>query len=136
MEGKMTTLPKPLDDLLVKLSFLSKIEEGHKVNIVSKSFSQNTWVDSLTRMIHGESRDLTFKEVTSIFNDAFIAIAEYQNTNYLTKVVNYVYNARSGVHNLLTTYRDDPDISAKLEVLIDKINMQLEPHRSLLQSRK
>ena len=124
-----------LDELLVKLQFLSMIQPGLKPNVnngLSFSHSQS-WFGSIYRYIYGESKDKFIYDLRNIIDRAIDALVEYQdNPKLQATLANYLYASRNGIHNLLMTYKHDPEYIAKLKVLVHCMDLQLEKYRHLL----
>lgn len=127
------SIPPTLNDLLVKLKILSMIERGKKINMGTMSFTEsNSWMGSLNRSLNGEGRKGLMVHLTQIIQQAIAAINEYQDTEFCKLIVNNLAQAKVGIQSLTTTYQDDPNIVAHVDVCIANIDLQLEKNRSLL----
>lgn len=109
---------------------------------------------TLLRTLTGDSRDKSIDFLTSLMNDVqqrsdniinALYIAKHhdrENANnimtleqinenakksqQLNKLIREVRNSKSGINNLLSTYKKDATISAKIEEILDKADLQIE----------
>lgn len=127
------SIPSTLNDLLVKLNVLSRIERGNKINMGSLSFTDATsWWGSIQRSLNGEGRKSLMVHLNQIIQTAISAIAEYQKTEFCRIIVNSLASAKIGIQNLMVTYQNDPYMVAQIDVCISNIDLQLEKNRHLL----
>jgi len=127
------SIPATLNDLLVKLKFLSMIERGKKINMGSMDFVDcNSWWGAFKRSLAGEGRKSLMVHINQIVQQAITAIGEYKDTEFCALIVNNLAEAKIGIQNLSTTYQDDPNIVAQINVCVSNIDLQLEKNRSLL----
>lgn len=115
---------------------------------------QDKYKTTAIRTLTGDSRDKTVLFLMGLINDITqisdnIISSLYISRNYekenanntitlsqlnenarkshqLAKLVRELKNSKRGISNLYTTYRKDPTITAKLEEVIDKIDLQVE----------
>lgn len=127
------SIPSTLNDLLVKLNVLSRIERGNKINMGTLSFTDsNSWWGSIQRSLNGEGRKSLMVHLNQIIQSAICAIAEYQKTEFCRIIVNCLAEAKIGIQNLIITYQSDPYIVAQIHVCLSNIDLQLEKNRHLL----
>ena len=127
------SIPQTVHLLLVKLKILSMISAGNKLNIGSMSFvDASSWIGSLKRSLAGEDRKSLLTHLQQTIQDAIIAIREYHDTEYCKLIINHIAGAKIGLKNLTSTYSDDPNVVAQIDVLIDDINLQIEKNKKLL----
>lgn len=135
--GSTNAIPVTLNDLLVKLTFLSKLEQGIKINISDMSFvDANSIVGSVTRFLTGESRKNLMVHLGQIVDQSIVAINDYQNTEFCAIIVNHLARAKMGIQTLSTTYSDDPQIISQIEVMVQNIDIQLSKNKNLLTGQK
>jgi hypothetical protein len=128
------SIPATLNDLLVKLKILSKLERGSKINVGTMSFvDSNSWLGSFYRSFSGEGRKGLMVHLNQIIQQSINAIAEYQNTEFCSLIVNQLAQGKIGIQSLITTYQDDPQVVAQLEVCLQNIDMQLKKNQALLE---
>lgn len=129
----INSIPTTLNDLLVKLRILSKIERGVKINMGTMTFIESSsWIGALTRSISGEGRKALMVHLNQIIQQSINAINEYRDTEFCALVVNHLAEAKIGIQNLTTTYQSDPSVVSQIEICIANIDLQLEKNRSLL----
>lgn len=129
----INSIPATLNDLLVKLKILGKIERGNKINMGTMTFTESSsWTGALGRKISGEGRKGLMTHLNQIIQQSINAINEYQDTEFCGLVVNHLAQAKIGIQNLTTTYQSDPNVVSQIEICIANINLQLEKNRSLL----
>lgn len=71
-------------------------------------------------------------QINAIIDRAIDAIREYKDTEFFPLILDKLARARMGIGSLKLTYKDAPDIVAKLVVCIDNINIQLQKNKDLL----
>lgn len=127
------SIPATLSDLLVKLKILSMIESGQKINMGSMTFvDSSSWWGAIKRGLSGEGRKGLMVHINQIVQQAITAIGEYRDTIFCRLIVNSLAEAKIGIQSLITTYQDDPNIVAQINVCMSNIDIQLTEHRSLL----
>jgi hypothetical protein len=116
------------------------IQRGNKINVNSMNFvDANSLLGALCRSYRQENRNITYHFVDSVINNAVESLSRYGPKGYLPnptfqeKLVRSLYTARRGISELADTYRADPDTVSKLEVCIEKIDLQLGRYQHLLQ---
>ena len=128
------SIPPTLRDLLIKLKVISNIERGFKINMGSMTFTDSkSWSGALNRSLNGEGRKGMMVHLDQIVTQAIAAISEYNGTEFMKIIVNYLAGAKLGIQNLLVTYQEDPDSVAKIDVCIKNIELQLSHNSSLLE---
>lgn len=126
-------IPTTLNDILVKLTVLSKLEQGQKLNLSNFSFEDaGSWWGAIRRTIYGENRKSLITHLNQIINKAINCIEEYKETEFCSMVVNHLAKSKIGIESLLTTYQDDPHTVSNIEVIIRNIDTQLNKNRHLL----
>ena len=131
----MSTLqiPLPLSELLHKLAVLSLIEKDYKLNVNTLSFVSNeSWYGAFSRYYYGESRKSLIEMLNKVIQQTIQAIQDYANTEFCKLVINHLALARGGINNLRTTYDDDPNILAQLEIILENIDIQLDKNKNLI----
>src|SRR3989338_1259481 len=131
------SIPTTLNELLVKLKFISLIERGKKVNINANScIDRGSWFGSIWRSLSGEGRKGLMLYLSSTINQAITAINEYNDTEFKVVIVNHLAGTKPGLNNLLETYGPDLSIVSQISVLITNIDIQLEKNRELLDGHR
>lgn len=131
------SIPSTLNDLLVKLKILSMIERGKKINIGTMTFvDSSSWWGSVSRTLSRECRKGLMLHINQIVQQAINSINEYKDTEFCKLVVNSLAQAKIGILNLATTYQDDPNIVAQINICISNIDLQLEKNRVMLEGHQ
>lgn len=129
----VNAIPTSLNDLLVKLRFLSLIKSGYKVNLGTMSFTTGkTLLSRVHRNLAGENRSRLMNYLTQIVAETMKAIEDYHGTQFCRLLINHLADAKTGITNLATTYTSDPNVSAQLAVCLANIELQLTKNRTLL----
>ena len=127
------SIPTTLNDLLVKLKFLSMTESGHKINMGDMSFTDaSSWTGAVQRGVHGEGKKSLIIHLNQIIDQAIAAINEYHYTEFCGIIVNHLAQARVGIQNLLTTYTKHPRTVSQLAICLENIDLQLKKNQKLL----
>lgn len=131
------SIPVTLNDLLVKLKVLSKLENGQKINMGNMSFvSASSYSGAFSRGLNGEGRKSLIVNLNQIITQSINAINEYHGTEFCQLIVNELAKAKVGIQTLTTTYREYPQIVAEIEVCVDNIDIQLKKNRALLEGHQ
>lgn len=133
-----TSIPIDLQDLLVKLNFISMIQAGQKLNANTMSFSNNNTylqmlIASIRRTINVEDRNTTLNYLNDTINLTIDAINKYSDSEFLRNIINSLNAARIGISRLEATYQNDPGVISKLRVYLANIDVQLNKYRHLIQ---
>lgn len=122
-----------MSELLHKLAVIALIEKEYKLNVYTLSFTQNSsWCGSLNRYLRGESRRSLIDMLNKLIQQTIQAIQDYSNTEFCKLVINHLNSAKTGIENLSVTYKDDPNIVAQLEIILENITIQLDKNKSLI----
>jgi len=121
-----TMLPNELNDILVKLKFLSLIKREQSVNFATMTIHNVSFWSSFCSMFYTEDSKGMLRSIKTIVEDAIVAISDYKNTEYLVIITDYLSEAQIGLHNLLITYNYDPVVVSNLKVIIDNVTMHLK----------
>lgn len=125
-----------VDKTMANLKLIGMIKKGEKV-CLRKGQLNIEYVDrlqSLRRWYNKDSRDVSLIHIRNTINDA-IKIAKGLISNnvqsdlkvWTVSALNQeLRNCESGMHNLKTTYIDDPSFLANIEVLLDKCKAQAD----------
>jgi len=134
LSNHSSSIPKEIRDILIRLNFLSKIKTGKKINTYGKLsvVDSDSWIGAFMRAISHENRQVTLNFIISIIDLTTTAIKNFSNTEFLRILINYLYNARSGIANLSSTYQGDLEFSSSIEVCLASIDMQLNKHKHLI----
>ena len=128
------SIPTGLQILLSDLDFLGQVKRNTKPCTNDRVIvDANSWSGAFYRFFKGENRTNVVSKIEQIVSQTVDAIEAHKNSDHIKIIINYFANARNGVYSLLTTtYKDDPDIKAKLSVQIDIMDLQLDRFRHLI----
>ncbi len=145
-----------LDNIFINLKIISKIPENGRIGTTSAGqvyLEKDDYKTTILRTITNDSRDKTVTFLMGLINDITqisdnIINSLYIDKNYektsnntvtlsqlnenakkshqLSKLVRELKNSKRGIANLYTTYKRDATVSAKLEEVMDKIDLQIE----------
>ena len=135
MESKLETrhaIPTSLQILLSDLDFLSQIKRNTKPCSDRVLVDATSWTGAFYRFFKGENRSNVISKIEQIINQTVDAIETHKNTDHIKIIVNYLSNAKDGISSLITTYKDDPDVKARVNVILDIIDLQLARFRHLI----
>lgn len=142
-----------IQNLIVNLKVLSKVEEDGKVSSTGQSLqieiSNKWWMQTLKRTLYGDNRNIDYDFINNIINQTIecsrMLITDMTTTielgidrirsNTKDRFVNNwldlgflrdgLHDSINGINNLIKTYRKDQTIVAKLEVMINRINTEV-----------
>ena len=121
------SFPTDLQDILVKLEFLSQVTKGCKINTKDMSLAPiSSWSGSIKRTITGEDRTLTIHYINETIREAAEIIERYKtNHDYIVVLISAYERAKSGIENLSETYQTSSSIVANIRVALANIDLQL-----------
>ncbi len=120
-----------LEDILINIRLISKIEIGNKLIQNGKYINiDNNYFPSIMRRYYKIDRTKTIQFINFIVNKAI----EYVDNNIkydehkllILRLTNELRNANSGLYNLKQTYEADKLIQAEIDVIIDNIRLKVE----------
>lgn len=127
------SIPAGLQILLGDLDFLGQISRGQKMCSTNRVIVDgDTWAGAFYRAWKGENRISTITKIEQIVNQTVDAIDSHKNTDYIGIIVDYFAYARNGVDALKSTYQNDPDMKARINVQLKNIDLQLNQYRHLI----
>lgn len=128
-----TSIPADLQDILIKLKFLSMIERGTKVNVNTMNFVRaNSILGAVYRAYNHENRRSTYQFVKDIVDLSIETIGKYKHPILLERLIKALRSARVGIKELSSTYHDDPEMVSRIDVLLEKIDLQLKTFAHIL----
>ena len=132
-----------LEEILINLSLISKIENGNKLIINDKYINiDNSYFNFVTRWLFGNSRMQTMEFIREMLNQSFLhgfkLLQEDSETSnqLLLRLNSELKNSINGLTNLKQTYYTDKAIQAKIDVMIENIRDQLELKLKNFRSQK
>jgi hypothetical protein len=111
-----------IEEIIINLKILSQLDKNQKlitrgsyINIEGPSLIP----EFIRRWNRQENRSETLKKINSIINSAIELIDK--ETKYDVK--EYIINSKIGIQNLKETYSTCSQTCARLDIILDKINL-------------
>ena len=129
----------PIDIIFINLKVLSKIKKNDKLIVLDNTLStDNRFFQFIRRYISDDDRLKMIEHIEKIFTDCF-QYYNYANNNYILpsdisiennrsfkdRLVREIKNCLSGLQNIRYTYKEDLNISSKIDYIIDKCNIYI-----------
>lgn len=122
-----------LNTLLTNLKVLSQIRQHERISTRSGNIIRieaQDWMQPIRRYINGESRTVNIDDMQQVIEHAFEHLTNSQddarNQILRQRLLNELQAAAQGLDRLRTTYEHDSVVKARLDLLIDTIEEQLE----------
>jgi len=119
-------------EVLSKLKFIASIKSGEKISIETLTVRQDSVFNKLHRTILGrESRSKTFDFISISFHSGIDLVEKYQKLDsdiykkMIDKIVEAIVSAKSGLDALMETYNTDRMFIAKIQSLIETIDIKI-----------
>jgi len=147
------------EEILLQLKIISKINKENKITVNNSSLEiDNRYCQFLRRYYNGDSRNVTIENIDKIIKKSFTIIdstlekevsndienANLKQNNYfvednshiLQKFLLELSNAIKGLSKLKQTYNNDTTTTARIDLIIQKINIRNEKIQKLLNIKK
>ena len=127
-------------NIVSKLKFISKIEQGEKIDTQSLTAFTSSFATRLYRTFfsRGESRDTTFRFISDVINKAFGLLKQYlseesdkKNKDNINELIHSLELSVSGLQNLSDTYGKDRMYVSLLDTLINSVKSKTTTIRKL-----
>jgi hypothetical protein len=112
-----------IEEIVINLKILSQLDKNQKlitrgsyINIESPSLIP----EFIRRWNRQENRAETIKKINTIINSAIDLI---DNTDNKYDIKQYIIDSKLGIQNLKETYSTCSQTCARLDVILDKINL-------------
>ncbi len=120
-----------LEDILINIRLISKIEIGNKLIQNGKYINiDNNYFPSITRRYYKTDRTKTIHFVNFIINKGLDYIDNHiKSEDYkivIVRLTNELRNANGGLFNLKQTYDADKLIQSEIDVIIENIRLKVE----------
>jgi hypothetical protein len=116
-----------MGDIVCKLIFLSKINEGEKINVKNMCITDNNIYANLCRhLFTTESKETTYDFIKSTIDNAFSILSLSKNQELTDTIIESISDAKIGIIKLQQTYFFDRMFVAKLETLLKMIDIRLK----------
>jgi len=124
---------REIQDIISKLTFISLLKSGEKIDVNSISIHTSGYLGKLYRTFwtRNESRDVTYEFLVEVVNTAISLVLrcfskkDNQNHQLGLLILDKLKLSRQGINCLKDTYRDDRMFSSKLETLIGIMNIKI-----------
>lgn len=142
-----------MNRLLVNLKVISQLEAGQKLTTYGETFSISTssiiFFQSLERWMYGESRLKTVSKIQDVLETAerFVILAESPKSQEFAQtcssskltlevLAKELKQTMIGLGNLCSTYSEDKNMTAQVEVQLDYCRRLLERSQKSLELRQ
>ena len=120
-----------LEDILINIRLISKIEIGNKLIQNGKYINiDNNYFPSITRRYNKTDRYKTIHFINFIINKGLEYIDNYikseEHKIVILRLTNELRNANGGLFNLKQTYDNDKLIQSEIDVIIENIRLKVE----------
>ncbi len=132
---KQKALDDEIKDLMALLKLVSKIQANEKICFSSRQIlPAHSFTTALRRMWDKESRNITLDRLNNLLN-TFRTIYTNPVISKISKaeLLDDLNKSQNGVFNLCTTYNDDRNFIAKLEVWIREVNTLIQEYSRKLE---
>jgi|MDSY01.1.fsa_nt_gb hypothetical protein len=106
---------------LINLRVLQSLQCHNRLDTTQALFKIHTtseWVPSWVRRWWAQqSRSTDLSRIQTLYNDAMTMLNDDHPQSERLRV--YLSDSRKGLESLMTTYRNDPTIVARIEVILD-----------------
>jgi hypothetical protein len=118
-----------LEKTLINLRVLQSLQCHNRLDTTQPLFKIHTtaeWVPAWVRRWWAQqSRSTDLSRIQSLYNDALEMLRdEHPQSDRLQQ---YLSDSRKGLESLMTTYRNDPTIVARIEVILDSVTHSVVP---------
>jgi hypothetical protein len=121
-----------MGNIVCKLIFLSKINEGEKINVKSMSITDNSMYANVYRYLFtSESKDTTYEFIKNTIDNAFSVLTLNENKYLTDTIIKSIIDAKNGILKLQQTYSLDRMFVSKLETLLKLIDIRLSKTEKL-----
>lgn len=121
-----------VEDVQVRLKFISRIEVGDKINVRNLFLQRDSVITRVSRTIYNlDNRKNTLKFIQDVITRTFEVIQMLVLTNdkqgFLTckNIITDLISARKGMNNLKGTYTEDIMFTCQMETLLQKIENKI-----------
>ncbi len=131
----LTGNDRPIEEIITKLKFISKIKPNEKINVRSLFVrdNNNTYQRVLrTFALVGESKDETLTFIKSVINEAVDLIYVYKadsedvfKQDIAILLVSNLESSKTGMKSLMETYASDTLFVSKIEAVISTLDARI-----------
>ena len=114
---------------LINLKVLQSLQCHNRLDTTQPLFKIHTtaeWIPAwFKRWWAQQTRTADLSRIQSLYNDAMTIMNE--GHPQAERLQTYLSESRKGLESLMTTYRNDPTIVARIEVILDSVTHSVEP---------
>ena len=126
-----------LNDVVINLRLIAKIEVGEKLTINGKYFNiDNNYFNFFTRWLYGVDRKSNLNLINIILSKAFYYSENCDNVNDICRLIKDLNNSINGLNNLKQTYYSDKLVQSHIDLMIDNIRVNIENSSNKLNLKK
>ncbi len=118
-----------LEKTLINLRVLQSLQCHNRLDTTQPLFKIHTtaeWVPAWVRRWWAQqSRSTDLSRIQSLYNDALEMLRDQHPQS--DRLQQYLSDSRKGLESLMTTYRNDPTIVARIEVILDSVTHSVVP---------
>lgn len=118
-----------LEKTLINLRVLQSLQCHSRLDTTQPLFKIHTtaeWVPAWVRRWWAQqSRSTDLSRIQSLYNDALEMLRDQHPQS--DRLQQYLSDSRKGLESLMTTYRNDPTIVARIEVILDSVTHSVVP---------
>ena len=142
--------PRGTDDLLTSLKVISRVQQHERLatsnEVVRVEKMDQTWYSyllPLRRWYNGESRESNIQSVGKIIDNAFSQLRLYADKEkstseqlFVMRLTTDLENTIKGLQNLRTTYNNDSVAQARIDLLVERVQTQLNEFKNNDENKK
>jgi hypothetical protein len=120
-------------DMISKLKFISKVQEGEKINVRGLFIQQDGITTRLSRTFYNlDNRGNTLNFVENTVKRCFEIISLYKRSENESErqiclsILDDLTKSKIGIINLMKTYEHDIMFISRMETLLDEIDTQIK----------
>ena len=124
------------DDTISKLKFLSRIQQGEKINVKNMFVQPEGLATRISRsFFHLDNRNNTLNFVKSTITQSFNILYSFLNTgticqkNMCLNIIEDIIKSKDGISNLKITYSGDVMLCCQLDTIIQEIDAKIQELR-------
>jgi hypothetical protein len=135
-------------DTIIALKIISKVEAGQRLNVRSyTSITAPSWYTTIIRTLMFDSREHTLEYIENTLFKAFAIVDQLtlhasqtygelcSQSDMLKQIIMNLHTCQTGLRNLCTTYNNDKTTVARLELLIERIDLVVKAKAEYLQAK-
>lgn len=133
---------KTVQELLSKLTFISKIKPHEKINVNTMTLSDDSVPHGVYRYYHHETRHTTLEFIKKILSDAIDIASEYlfREERFFRQlgcmILEKIEESKKGIRSLEVTYGEDRMYISTLDTLLKTLEVKVEDLKKRVKVKK